>query len=82
VLPKAELPPLPRDGKPLEKDEDQLWRALLQYQTPHLIRESKRFRFQQWLLSKKWFYATLRAIWPVMIWLKLDRSILKKLPVG
>jgi len=47
-----------------------------------MIRESLRFRFFQWLLSKKLFYFLLRLIWLVMVRLKADKLILKRLPIG
>lgn len=81
ALPRAELVALPIDARPLPEDE-LFWRSLRQHQTPHIIRESKRFRFQQWLLSKKWFYAVLRKLWPVIQRTKLDKPLLKLLPIG
>jgi hypothetical protein len=81
LLRRAELPPLPADPAPLSENE-QFWRRVAQYQAPHFIRESLRFRFQQWLMGKRWFYGVLRATWPLVVRLRLDKLILKLLPVG
>ncbi len=81
IQPRAELPPLQRDEHPLTERE-LFWRALLQYQEPHLIRESLRFRCQQWLLSKKWCYQALRVVWPILELLRLDKKALKIFPNG
>lgn len=78
VRPKAILPELVPDGKPLT-EEEQFWRAMLQSQEPHIIRESLRYRFLQWLVSKKFVYGTLRLFRPITLRL---RAILKRLPNG
>jgi hypothetical protein len=81
VRSKANLPSLIPDGRPLAKEE-QFWRALLQCQDPHILRESFRFQLVLRLLSKRWVYRTMRLMWPLVVWLRLDRAILKLLPIG
>jgi hypothetical protein len=79
--PRADLPALEVDSKPLSLREQE-WRSRLLLQTPHILRESLRFQILRWLLSKRIYYRILRRVWPVIEWLKLDKVILKLLPIG
>lgn len=81
VKSRADLPALAQDEKPLTEQE-RFWRSLIQYQKPQIIRESLRFRFFQWLLSKRLLYLVLRLVWPALVRLKLDAVVLKYLPIG
>jgi hypothetical protein len=77
----ADLPALEMDPEPLSPREQE-WRSRLLLQTPHILRESLRFQILHWFLSKKIYYRILRRVWPVMEWLKLDKVILRWLPIG
>lgn len=79
--PRADLPALEIDSKPLSLREQE-WRSRLLLQTPHILRESLRFQILRWFLSKRIYYQILRRVWPVIEWIKLDKLILKLLPIG
>ena len=81
VKPKAVLPDMAKDGGPL-KDREQFWRALEQWQKPSTVNESYPFRIQQLFLSWRWVYRFLRWVWPILERLRLDKIILKWLPIG
>jgi hypothetical protein len=77
----AKIPALPSDHGPLDGYQ-QFWRAAKNLQEPDIVKESIRYRFFRWALSRKWVYPVLRTVWPMFVALKLDKFITKRLPIG
>jgi len=75
------LAPLPADPRPLT-DAEMFWRAVDQCRVPETLRESLLFRLQSAVLRQRWFHFLLRRLWPVFVRCKIDRWLLKRLPIG
>ena len=77
----AQIPILRSDGGPLDEHQ-QFWRAAKNLQEPDIVRESLGYQLFRAVMSWRWVYPVLRTVWPVFTFLKLDKFITKRLPIG
>lgn len=81
VAKRATMFALNSDGRPLSANE-QFWQAAKHLQEPDVVRESLSYQLFRTVMGWKWIYSLLRLVWPIFVVLRLDKFIMKFLPVG